>query len=130
MTAVSDVIIVGAGPVGLTASILLAQRGHAITILEREPETDAVLDEQARALGVDIRSGCGVTDFSQHQDVVAVATDDGHVVEGRYLVACDGANSIVRCLLGVAMTELGFFRARCAMRRRPPFTAPTRRWST
>lgn len=32
-----DVVVVGAGPVGLTLSILLSQRGHAVTILERQP---------------------------------------------------------------------------------------------
>ena len=36
--AANDVVVVGGGPVGLTLSILLAQRGHAVTILERQPE--------------------------------------------------------------------------------------------
>ena len=177
--AANDAVVVGAGPVGLTLSILLAQRGHAVTIIERQPEPyplpravhfdheigrifqsagigtelaaisqpadiyewrnglgmtllrlgrvgpgpsgwplssmfhqpslDAVLERRARALGVDIRRGYAITDFSQHHDLVAVAADDGRVVDGRYLVGCDGANSTVRTLLGVPMTELGFF---------------------
>ena len=177
-SAANDVVVVGGGPVGLTVSILLAQHGHAVTILERQPEPyalpravhfdhevgrilqsaglgteleeisepadiyewrngdgttllrlgrvgagpsgwplssmfhqptlEAVLDRRARALGVDVRRGCAITDFSQHQDVVASATNDGGVVNGRYLVGCDGANSTVRSLLGVPMTELGF----------------------
>jgi flavoprotein hydroxylase len=177
-TTINDVVIVGAGPVGLTLSILLAQHGHAVTILERQPAPyalpravhfdhevgrilqsagigtelaalsepaeiyewrnaegttllrlgrvgggpsgwplssmfhqptlEAVLDRRARAVGVDIRRGCAVSDFSQHAEVVAVATDAG-VVEARYLIGCDGANSTVRQLLEVPMTELGFF---------------------
>jgi flavoprotein hydroxylase len=175
----SNVVIVGAGPVGLTLSILLAQRGHPVTILERhpapypqpravhfdhevgrilqsagigddlaelsepadiyewrngeglpllrlgrvgpgpsgwplssmfhQPALEAALERRAQALGVDIRRGSTVTDFSQHHDTVAVAVDGAGVVEGRYLVGCDGANSTVRSLLGVAMTDLGFF---------------------
>ena len=174
----NDVVVVGAGPVGLTLSILLAQSGHTVTILERQPEPyplpravhfdhevgrifqaagigdeladisesaevyewrngqgttllrlgrvgagpcgwplssmfhqpalEALLERRARALGVEIRRGCAITDFSQHHDVVAVATEEAGV-ESRYLVGCDGANSTVRNLLGVPMTELGFF---------------------
>jgi len=74
-----------------------------------QPTLEAVLDRRAREVGVDIRRGCAVTDFSQHHDVVAVATSDAGVVDGRYVVGCDGANSTVRNLLGVPMTELGFF---------------------
>ena len=177
-TAAVDVVVVGGGPVGLTLSILLAQHGHAVTVLERQPQPyplpravhldhevgrilqsagigdqlaaisepadiyewrngdgttllrlgrvgpgpsgwplssmfhqptlDALLEARARAIGVDIRRGCAVTDLSQHYDLVAVATDAG-AVEGRYLVGCDGANSTVRNLLAVPMIELGFF---------------------
>jgi 2-polyprenyl-6-methoxyphenol hydroxylase-like FAD-dependent oxidoreductase len=32
-----DVVIVGAGPVGLTLAVLLAQRGSAVTVIERWP---------------------------------------------------------------------------------------------
>jgi flavoprotein hydroxylase len=74
-----------------------------------QPTLEAVLDRRARRLGVDIRRGCAVTDFSQHHDVVAIATNDSGIVKGRFLVGCDGANSTVRNLLGVPMTELGFF---------------------
>ena len=178
-SATTDVVVVGGGPVGLTLSILLAQRGRSVTILERQPEPyplpravhfdheigrilqsagigstlaeisepadiyewrnsngttllrlgrvgagpsgwplssmfhqptlDAALEQRARDLGVDIRRGCAVTDFSQHDDLVAIATNDANVVNGRYVVGCDGANSTVRNVLDVSMTELGFF---------------------
>ena len=136
-----DVAVVGCGPVGLTLAVLLAQRGHSVTMLERwahpyplpravhidhevarvlqsagigaeltritepadvyewrngqgttllrlgrvgpggsgwplslmfhQPALEAVLENRARDLGVEIRRGCPVTDFSQHQHVVA-----------------------------------------------------------
>jgi flavoprotein hydroxylase len=175
----ADVMIVGCGPVGLTLSILLAQHGHAVTILERQPQPyplpravhldhevarilqsagigneleaitepaefyewrnaegttllrfgrvgsgasgwpvsqmfhqpalEAALERRAGDLGIQIRRGCAVAGLSQHQDVVALATGDGEVVEGRYVVGCDGANSTIRTLLDVPVTELGFF---------------------
>src|SRR6202012_1439983 len=38
MTADCDVLVVGYGPVGQTLTILLAQRGYRVTVLERKAE--------------------------------------------------------------------------------------------
>lgn len=36
--AMTDVLVVGAGPVGLTAAIVLTQRGHTVTVVDSQPE--------------------------------------------------------------------------------------------
>ena len=84
---------VGDGPSGWPASSMFNQ-----------PMAERVLDERARALGVDVRRGVEVTAIEQHDDRVVVGD-----VEARYVVGCDGANSTVRNLLDVPVTDLGFF---------------------
>jgi 2-polyprenyl-6-methoxyphenol hydroxylase-like FAD-dependent oxidoreductase len=34
----TDVLVVGAGPVGLTAAVVLTQRGHTVTVVDSQPE--------------------------------------------------------------------------------------------
>lgn len=45
----TDVVIVGAGPVGMTAAALLAARGVAVTVLERNPSTS----DEPKAISID-----------------------------------------------------------------------------
>ena len=96
-------ILLRLGRVGAGAS------GWPMSLMFHQPTLEEVLERRARALGVDIRRGCEVTDLTQHEGVVSVATSQGDVFEARYAVGCDGANSTVRTLLDVPMTELGFF---------------------
>lgn len=61
---------------------------------------------------VDVRRGLSVVGISQTATgVTAVAEDESgatHTFEAGWLVGCDGANSVVRELAGVAETDLGF----------------------
>jgi 2-polyprenyl-6-methoxyphenol hydroxylase-like FAD-dependent oxidoreductase len=83
----------GDGPSGWPASSMFNQ-----------PELERLLDERARAVGVDVRRGIDVTSVQQHDDLVTVGD-----VTARYVVGCDGANSTVRSLLGLPVVDLGFF---------------------
>jgi flavoprotein hydroxylase len=175
----AEVAIVGAGPVGTTLAILLAQLGRSVVVLERWPEPyplpravhmdhevarifqscgigDAVraitepahiyewrnatgttllrfgrvgdsasgwpeslmfnqpeledrLAARARELAIDVRRGSEVTGLSRGGDGVVLHTAGGADVRARYAIGCDGANSAVRELAGVAVHDLGFF---------------------
>ena len=75
-----------------------------------QPEFEALLAERAESLPtLTIRRGVEVTGISQHEDSVELLTSTGDVVSARYAVGCDGANSTVRSLLGLEVTDLGFF---------------------
>jgi 2-polyprenyl-6-methoxyphenol hydroxylase-like FAD-dependent oxidoreductase len=83
----------GDGPSGWPASSMFNQ-----------PMAEAALDRRARALGVDVRRGVELTSIEQHDDHVSVGD-----LTASYAVGCDGANSTVRSLLDLPVTDLGFF---------------------
>lgn len=77
--------------------------------LERLLET-AAADQPT----VEVRRGCSLVSMGDLDDGVALLlepADGGPAarVEARYVVGCDGANSTVRDLLGIPVTDLGFF---------------------
>jgi len=78
---------------------------HEDTVLVLQSRLERSLEERAVALGAEIRRGHEVTGLEEHADAVTVTarTADGdRRVEGRYLVGCDGRDSAVRGLAGIA----------------------------
>jgi flavoprotein hydroxylase len=74
-----------------------------------QPELERALDARARALPtVDVRRGAEVVGVAPAADDVELEAG-GARVRARWLVGCDGANSVVRRQLGVTITDLGFF---------------------
>lgn len=179
------VVIVGAGPTGMTAATLLAQYGVPCLVLDRwndvYPQPRAVhlddeinrivarlgvadefaaisrpalglrlLDQDMRVLAqfrrdpnesvhgfpqanmfdqpefeallranlknhpeVELRGNTEVTDITQTDGGVRVTyadrvSGDVRIVEARFVLGCDGANSVVRSCIGVAMEEMRF----------------------
>jgi flavoprotein hydroxylase len=88
----------GDGPSGWPASSMFNQ-----------PRLEQLLDDRARELRVDVRRGVEVTRLAQEDDHVVVGTRDGTTVSARFAVGCDGANSTVRDLVGLPVTDFGFF---------------------
>ncbi len=188
----SDVAIVGAGPTGTILAILLAQRGHSVTLLDKQrapyplpravhfdheigrvlqacgignrlrgiiepaeiyewrngdglplvrfgrrgdglsgwpqasmfnqPELERLLADRVTELPtIDVQRGREVVAFDVDAAGVAIthrrsgaeadASDgaDDDTMHTRYMVGCDGANSLVRTLLDVDVEDLGFF---------------------
>ncbi|GAA2011568.1 bifunctional 3-(3-hydroxy-phenyl)propionate/3-hydroxycinnamic acid hydroxylase [Catenulispora yoronensis] len=84
-----------------------------------QPDLERELDARARKHPtVTVRRGLRAVAVDQDRDGVTVtvrptgdsgAEGEPHTVRARYLVGCDGANSTVRNLLGLELTDLGFF---------------------
>ncbi|MFG2447159.1 bifunctional 3-(3-hydroxy-phenyl)propionate/3-hydroxycinnamic acid hydroxylase [Nocardia fluminea] len=191
-----DVVIIGAGPVGLAAARMLGLRGHNVAVVERWPElyplpravhfddeigrvfgsmdltseieavSDAVPDhyewrnaagepllridwsgtgpngwptanffsqpqlEQVLAASLDnmpdvtLIRGADVVDIDERADVVVVGAADTAIATAgkltqatavtrtftaRYVIGCDGANSLVRRHMGASLHDQGFF---------------------
>ncbi|MFI6744187.1 FAD-dependent oxidoreductase [Nonomuraea sp. NPDC050451] len=73
---------------------------HPYPLSIPQGEIEEVLEERATALGVKVLRESAVTAVEQSDDGVVVTAGDRRI-EARYLVACDGAHSTVRKLLGV-----------------------------
>lgn len=91
----SDVIVVGAGPVGLLAALILGRRGISVTVIERHhqivdspracvylPQTLSILEEagildEAGQRGLILREGLA---FRSAKDDVVLAQFDGSVL--------------------------------------------------
>lgn len=70
-----------------------------------QPELETLLrDNASRYPQIHLRAGVEVTGVEPGRITLA----DGAVIECDYILGCDGANSLVRRSIGVAMKDLGF----------------------
>ncbi len=88
----------GDGPSGWPASSMFNQ-----------PRLEELLSNRAVETGADVRRGMLVTDLRQRDDCVVVTDAEGSTLSARMVVGCDGANSSVRDLAALSVTDLGFF---------------------
>jgi 2-polyprenyl-6-methoxyphenol hydroxylase-like FAD-dependent oxidoreductase len=97
-----------------TALVRFGRRGNGLSgwplsSMFSQPELEAVLFARVDELPViDVRRGWPVTDVVEDGDHIVVHSDTG-VARARYVVGCDGANSTVRQLTGIAMEDRAFF---------------------
>jgi len=84
----TPVLIVGAGPVGLTLALDLGWRGHQSTIVEREPDIERGL--RAKASGLDERSLELVRRWGLHERVTAVGFPNDYPGDTLYCTSMHG----------------------------------------
>ena len=83
--------------------------GFAASYFYRQPEIEAAMRAAlSRRPNVTLMFGQQVERVVQDTTGVSATTASGAVVSARYLVACDGARSIVRRGLGIALDDLNF----------------------
>ncbi len=80
-----------------------------------QPDLEALLRDNAKTRSnVQVRGNSEVTCITQHEPGRVRVTfadrisGDEHVVDAAYVLGCDGANSVVRSSIGVAMEDLRF----------------------
>lgn len=86
-------------------------QGWASGYLFHQPALEALLREKLAALDVTVLTGWSLTGFRDDGAGVTATLSDGREtrdIRAAFLVGCDGANSLVRKLLGVGLDDYGF----------------------
>ncbi|HZV94232.1 MAG TPA: bifunctional 3-(3-hydroxy-phenyl)propionate/3-hydroxycinnamic acid hydroxylase, partial [Caldimonas sp.] len=79
------------------------------SVVFNQPAVEAILRRSVAALpGVEVRLGTTVGGLAQDDDGVSLQFAEGGDVRARRVIACDGASSTVRGLLGIELEDLGF----------------------
>jgi geranylgeranyl reductase family protein len=94
-------------PSGHTVRFPLPDTGGQFAAVARRADLDAAFVDVARAAGVKVNDGHGVTDVIQRHDLVELEVDGVGPVMTRYAVAADGMWSPLRKKLGAA-DEAGY----------------------
>ncbi len=82
--------------------------GFPTSNMFHQPELDSLLRTVARERGAEIELGVSVTGVVQTDHEVTVELDTGSTLHAGWLLACDGAQSTVRGLVGIDTIDLGF----------------------
>jgi 3-(3-hydroxy-phenyl)propionate hydroxylase len=117
MDEITPAVRVNAGMDFLTADrqVLLSMRsaptspsGWPGSQMFHQPGLERPLRAAANRLGADVRLGTTVVSIDHDEQAVSLGLDDGSTVQAAWVVACDGARSTARKLLGVTMDDLQF----------------------
>ncbi len=122
----TDVIIIGDGPGGLSAGLFLAKNGQEVTVLGNNEtpmhyamlynylgipemtgtEFEKVARAQVEQFGANILNN-NVTAVEKTKDGFLVTTEDGESLQSKYLIIAEGKSLKLANSLGLARTEEG-----------------------
>jgi NADPH-dependent 2,4-dienoyl-CoA reductase/sulfur reductase-like enzyme/peroxiredoxin family protein/rhodanese-related sulfurtransferase/TusA-related sulfurtransferase len=105
-------VVVGGGYVGLEMTEALRQRGLAVTLVEltwqvmppADPEMAALLHQELRANGIDLRLGTSVTGFSERDGALDVRLSTGETVSCGLAVLAVGVRPETRLARDAGLT--------------------------
>jgi thioredoxin reductase (NADPH) len=126
----TDVLILGDGPAGLSAALFLSKRGMAVTVVgaDQTPmhramlynylglpemtgsEFQSIARSQVRSFGAQLVDALA-QDVGRTEKGFEAVTEDGRVFEGRYLLLAGGAKRPFADALGLQMDEAGGIQA-------------------
>lgn len=124
----TDVLVIGAGPAGLTLAINLLRQDVSVRVMDQAPgppqlessflhwrgaeallrpmvisqaKIGQALRDRSAAMGGTVEWSSELVDIDQDATGITAMLGDGKQARTRWLVDCDGADSIVRKLAGI-----------------------------
>lgn len=79
---------------------------YPFTLFIPQSRTEAILEDHAIEVGVDLRRGAVVVGIEDRGDQVDLTLEDGSAISSRWVVGADGARSIVRRTAGIGFPGL------------------------
>ena len=98
----NDVVVLGAGLVGMEVAISLIDRGYHVTVIEKEPRLlPLYFDQEAESLirtillnrGMELLTGKKVAEVNKRNGRIEISLSEGGLISANILVSCTGVDA-------------------------------------